>query len=256
MDENEKKQDDLLATTDSLEAIGVFRTMKNFLFVIVFICLLLLQISFWLVNSSVVKMDGKYETSDEVCSLLSPRPRGCPVLLAVPVETKSSVSKPPISQPAEPNSKAQAVPVVEKVSKAFYIKFTNLAVFIRFCDYLLILAAVLYCLTMLFSLKISLLARLGGINHISRAFFLALIMLVILCPWQKLFSGVIAGFIYTPAELAQWYLDYTKGSSIFYEILYYLRFVGLWLVTILLLISAQARSSRWAKAMLRRLEIV
>jgi len=253
MDENERKQDDLLATTDSLEAIGVFKAMKNFLFVIVLICLLLLQISFWLVNSNVIKIDDKYETADLICTLSS---QYCPTLLAAPVETSSSVSKSPVSQPAEPNSKGQAAAPMAKIRRAFYVKFTHLAVLIRFCDYLLILAATLYCLTMLFSLKVSLLARLGGINHISRAFFFALIMLVVLCPWQKLFPGIIAGAIYTPVELAQWHSTCAKSVPVSCEILYYLRFVGLWLVDILLLISAQARSGQWAKAMLRRLEII
>ena len=45
----------LLDTTDCLEAIGVFRGWKNFLFVITIICLLLLQGAFWLVNGGIVK---------------------------------------------------------------------------------------------------------------------------------------------------------------------------------------------------------
>ena len=59
----------------------------------------------------------------------------------------------------------------------------------------------MYCLSLLFSLKVSLMGRLGGINHISRAFFLSLAMFVLVLPWQKFFSGVVAGVIFTPDEL-------------------------------------------------------
>ena len=40
------KQDNLLDTTDCLEAVSVFRGWKNFLFVITFCCLLVLQAAF------------------------------------------------------------------------------------------------------------------------------------------------------------------------------------------------------------------
>ena len=108
---------------------------------------------------------------------------------------------------------------------------------------------------MLFSLKVSLLGRLGGINHISRAFFLSLTFLVLLLPWQRFFGGVVAGAIYTPGELLRWYTVETTGG-IFGIIFYYLRFTGYWLLVVLLLIFAQLRSARWAKATIRRLEVI
>jgi hypothetical protein len=39
-------------------------------------------------------------------------------------------------------------------------------------------------------------------------------------------------------------------------IFYYLRFTGLWVVALLLLIMAQVRSSSWSKSILHRLEII
>ena len=45
----------LLDTTDSLEAVGVFRGWKNFMFLIVFLCLLIVQAAFWLVHTDTVK---------------------------------------------------------------------------------------------------------------------------------------------------------------------------------------------------------
>ena len=107
---------------------------------------------------------------------------------------------------------------------------------------------------MLFSLKVSMLGRLGGINHISRAFFLSLLMLVLLLPWQIIFSNVVTGAIFTPSELLKWH--FSEMDSLFDITLYYLRFSGYWLLILLLLIFSQIRSSRWAKAILRRLEVM
>ena len=125
---------------------------------------------------------------------------------------------------------------------------------IRIVNAVLILTASLYCLSMLFSLKVSMLGRLGGINHISRAFFLSLLMLVLLLPWQKIFGGMVPGAIYTPEELLK--CSSAEATDIFDTVIYYLRFSGYWLLVLLLLILAQIRSIRWGKAILRRLEII
>jgi hypothetical protein len=124
---------------------------------------------------------------------------------------------------------------------------------VRFVNVILILAATLYCLTMLFSLKLSLIGRLGGMSHISRAFFLSLVMLVLVLPWQVVFDCVIRGAIYMPCEL-RWCSNESEG--IFNAILFYLRFSGYWLLIVLLLVLSQLRSARWTKAILRRLEVI
>ena len=80
-------------------------------------------------------------------------------------------------------------------------------------------------------------------------------MLVLLLPWQKVFSGVVTGAIYTPSELAGWHAP-DKAKDVFNTVLYYLRFSGYGALIFLLLILSQYRSMRWAKAILRRLEII
>ena len=64
MIEGSGNQDNLLDTTDCLEAVSVFRGWKNFLFVITFFCLLLLQTVFWM---AVVKSSNEHKAalSDE-----------------------------------------------------------------------------------------------------------------------------------------------------------------------------------------------
>jgi hypothetical protein len=239
MNEDQNLQKNLVDTTDCLEAIGVFRGWKNFLFVIVILCLLLLQVSFWLVNTGYVKTDEEVESESSA-------------VVAEDIEQINDAAK---QVAAEPNQLTEAAPQQQQASPLFGITFKHLSWLIRFVNFVLIPTAILYCLTILFSLKVSLLGRLGGINHISRAFFLSLAFLVLLLPWQRFFGGVVAGAMYTPSELVRWYTVETTDGT-FGIISYYLRFTGYWLLILLLLIFAQLRSTRWAKTILRRLEVV
>ena len=256
MDFEQNQQKNLIDTTDCLEAISVFRGWKNFLFIVVILCLLLLQVSFWLVNTGVVATE---QVSGDKA----------PVIVTVAGDLEQTaesatedIKKAAEQVAAEPNKPAEASPQKSHSKFAsfhFNLKFKYLARVISFVNFVLILTATLYCLTMLFSLKVSLIGRLGGINHISRAFFLSLVFLVLLLPlqiaWRKFFGGRLLGAIYTPSELWNTFAA-LKDSGIFYKIFYYCRFCGYWLVVLLLLIFSYARSIRWAKATLRRLEVI
>jgi len=273
MNEGQAKKDNLVETTDCLEAVGVLRGWKNFLFVIVVFSLILLQVSFWLVNSGYIKAGGKTEAAGMTSKPLRQPPVETPPPAVTPPPAKDLAVPLGQNQPKQPVEKSVAFgetageqPTVpnqpgetaaqerQPAGTLFGIKFEHLAWLIRFVNFVLILAAVLYCLTMLFILKVSLLGRLGGINHICRAFFLSLVMVVLLLPWQLLFGGVVAGAIYTPEGLINSCTAMTGG--IFTTILFYLRFTGYWVLVMLLLIFSQIRSGRWTKATLRRLEVI
>lgn len=237
MNENQAGPSSLLDTTDCLEAIGVFRGWKNFFFIIVVLCLLLLQASFWLVNTDYIPAKG-YPCNEAVAVGGG---------LSEDVQDVGEAAK---KVAAEQSESAEA----EMENPLFGITFKHLAMGIRVANAILVLAGLLYCLTILLSLKVSLVGRLGGMNHISRAFFLSLVMLILLPPWQRIFGGVVLGAIYSPCELVNWSSAETPG--IFDIILYYLRFSGYWLLILLLLIFSQLRSGRWTKSILRRLEVI
>ena len=254
MNEDRTNSNKLLDTTDCLEAVGVFRGWKNFLFVIVILCLLLLQLSFWLVDAGLVKTDSNAQSDS-------------PVVTAKDVEKTDKAIK-PVAKKADEISEAakqviadsnQPAETPQQPKQAFFffsnVKFKDLVWLIRFVNFGLIPVAMLYCLTMLFSLKVSLLGRLGGINHISRAFFLSLAFLILLLPWQQVFAPVITGAMYSPRELLT-SCAAVDDKGIFGTALYYLRFTGLWVLVLLLLIFSQIRSARWAKAILGRLEVI
>ena len=342
MNESQAGPNNLLDTTDCLEAVGVFKGWKNFLFIIVLLCLLLLQVSFWLVDTGCIEIDRQalgaepavksdvgqadepsaepvMEEAEEITEpvpesvMEEPVEQARPEEIAEPqqqaeqeetvepeesAEPEQAVEPEESDQPEEPaeteqvdepeemdepeeavepnevvepneadepNEPAEEVsgiiglnlplalawPPTELLSG---VTFGQLSWVIRITNAVLILTASLYCLSLLFSLKVSMLGRLGGINHISRAFFLSLLMLILLLPWQRIFGSMVPGAIFTPEELVKW--TSAEHGDMLDKVIYYLRFSGYWLLILLLLILSQIRSIRWGKAILRRLEII
>ena len=251
MNENQAGPNNLLDTTDCLEAIGVFRGWKNFFFIIIVLCLLLLQISFWAVNT------GYISTKGFLCNKAQSSEPAVAGGLDENVQDANEAANGVVTEQNEPGEVKTQEPEQSATTDSQYlfgITFKHLAMGIRVVNAILVLAGTLYCLTILLALKVSLVGRLGGINHICRAFFLSLIMLVLLLPWQKVFGGVALGAIYTPCELVKWCSAET--GRIIDIVLCYLRFSGYWLLILLLLIFSQFRSGRWSKSVLRRLEVI
>jgi len=230
----------LLDVTDCLEAVGVFRAWKNFLFTVLFLFLIFSQVVFWFVNTGHVRTDwaaGQIVSDTEVAGQNT---------------QPDSLDRPAVSSPEE-NKAAVSGPKSARFS--FKLTVAHVTWLVRLINFVLIPASILYCLTMLFSLKVSMLGRLGGINHIARAFFLSLLVFVLLMPWQVFFAGVFSGAMYTADGLLDAY-DEIKGADIIGITLYYLRYTGYWMAVLMLLASSQFRSLRWTRSMLRRLEIV
>jgi hypothetical protein len=240
MNEDHGRGSNLVDTTDCLEAVGVFRAWKNFLFSIVFIGLLLVQGIFWLVNTEIVQIPAP--------SMSAPNS----------IAARAEYSKEPDKQAADFGLSSAAGLDVGRLSSRINlltdINFEHLARAVRISNGVLVITATLYCLVMLFSLQMSLTARLGGVHHISQAFFLSLVMLVLLIPWQQILGSGVIGALYRPDELTAWLPS--KSTGILSAVLYYLRFCGCWAVVMLLLVLSQLRSRRWYKAVVRRLEII
>ncbi|HEC02983.1 MAG TPA: hypothetical protein ENI81_05545, partial [Phycisphaerales bacterium] len=243
MVENHAGSNDLLDTTDCLEAVGVFKGWKNLLFLIVVVCLLLLQASFFLVDQGYVETAGQASggeanaqptTNIELTEPIGSDELTTPVEPNAPAEPDESleINKTPemdspegANQPTGPNALAEPEPALWRPQPASetnpaqlrlvakwlppesfsWLTFGRLAWTINLVNAVLILTATLYCLTLLFSLKVSMHGRLGGINHITRAFFLSLLMLVLLLPWQKVFGSVVTGAVFTPDEMIKWH---------------------------------------------------
>jgi hypothetical protein len=267
---------DVVDTTDCLEAIGAFKAMKNLFFLAVFLCMVVVQGIFWLnylgyIDVSDAPVDAvavvaDVEIADEAVvevvkgeTALVGAAIGAGVgevaANGVKIDEQADEATSGAGQEtddAEPVELVVAEEVSAKSWTKFVPKYEYACIVIRVCNFVLIITATIYCLILLMSVKISLVGRLGGISHISRAFFLSLIALIILLPWQALFSGIAIGGIYVPAELFS-KMTLTDESTILCKVLYFARFTGMWGISMLLLLAAQARSAKWSKTTLRRL---
>ena len=209
--------------SDCLKAAYVFRRWKNLLFLVMLLCLLLVQGSFWLVSTGQVEIAENTNPGTTV------------------------VPDADIMQAGQ-----AAVPAEESPSPwlfGFDVTFERLTSIVRIANILLVLASVLYALIMYFGLGVSFKGGLGGLAHICGALYMALIIFVLLLPWQNFFGPIAMGATYTLNELARWCTP--DISDMFGMVLFYLRFTGYWALVMMLLLLAQLRSFRWARAILR-----
>ena len=255
MGQEQPRMSNLVDTTDCLEAVSAIKFWKNLLFLIILLSLLLVQGSFWVMNLHLVKSDNV---------VLGPAIGGSaaetPTAADKIKEAAQQIASDSNAAAAEPNTKQslkvgaepnQPAPV--ELTIALRLRVKHIAAVVRFLDFILIPCSLLYCLTILFAMKVSLIGRLGGINHIARAFFLSLSFVVLLLPWQLLFAPVFAGAMFTPTELMA--ACQAEKTNIAYVAMIF-RFSVYWLLVALLLLGAQMRSMRWAKATLRRLDVM
>ncbi len=256
MNEGQNGPENLLDTTDCLEAVGVFRSWKNFLFILIILFMLVLQASFWLVNIGIVKPE---QPVSYPAAVVAEDVKETEEIAKQATKKKAEIQKAAQQVATDANQSTKAIEQQDKPRKIFpffTIKLTCVASVIRFLNFVLVPAAVLYCLTMLFVLKVSLLGRLGGINHIARAFFMSLVFVVLLLPWSAwrlLSEPIFTGVLFSSAELeSRIFADKGITTTVFF----YLRFVGYWVLAVLILVLSQIRSIRWAKATLRRLEVI
>ncbi len=264
MAEDAKKQDQLIETTDCLEAVGTLKFNKNLFFFIILFCLLILQGIFWLVPTKYVEMPGEpCQIQVEQASL----PDNQITLLAAKVEkekdkgifsNKNEAEKAAQdfiadanTEPNEPNAPAKSIITINPIK----LKFSQLSWAIKPCNFLLIVSSIMYCLSLLFAMKVSLVGRLGGIRHITKAVFTSFWIVVIILPWQLLSKNVFCGVIYTPSELLSAWQSFDH-TNIFANALMFLRFTVYWLIAVLLLFWTQLRSMRWSKNTLKRLGIM
>jgi hypothetical protein len=273
MNEGPVNQGALIETTDCLEAVGVFRGWKNLFFLIAVIGLLLVQAGFWLVDRGIIPAGGGSQAPVAVAmpadasavastapvdanAVASPAPVDANAVAGTAPVDANAVTTTVAEVPVDTNQPSGPVAGAAKLPVRFLGKLDagHLARALELINGILIVTVVLYVLAMFFNLMVSLVGRLGGIRHISRAFFLSVIVLVLIIPWQIVVSSRVPGVLYTLPELLNWMAG--KNESTANMVLYYLRFSGYWLVFFLLLLTCQLRSARWTKSILRRLEII
>ena len=237
--------------TDCLEAVGAFKSFKNLTFFISFVCLILLQAAFWMNYLDLI------DKSDCSC----PEPPGVPTEVAAEASAveqagvQAMEAAATASEPSTSGNQAGIFGINAIVSSVTKPTCRQMFCVIAVCNCVLFVAVILFSLNLLISLKISIVGRLGGINHIARAFLLSLFLLILVVPWQICLPDTVVGAIYTADEL--FCADpVTCVDPLADCIFYFGRFTGLWAVVTVLLLAAQIRSIRWSKAIVRQLRIL
>ncbi len=234
----------LALATDCIEVAQMFRRWKNLLFVIVMLCLLLLQGSFWLVKTGYVEIDSAVNSSASIAAGVRDKPTG-------------EAAKAAMTGPNRSSGEAAEAPAKARLNLGLHvldITFGRVSLVVRAANAVLVFASILYALTLFCGLTVSLGGRIGGQNHISRAFYLSLIMLVLLLPWQTILGSMAPGAIYTAPELAKWCR--ADAGGMLDTVLLYLRFTGYWALVVAVILLAQLRSFRWSRVILRKLDQV
>jgi hypothetical protein len=164
---------DMTEVTDSLEALSVCRFWKNVFFAIVIVSMAVTQCAFWLVDLGLVKIGSE----------------------------PSVVSRTIVGANAGPDVKLGEMSGEADQLSSLGITMGHLACVIQTANGTAVLGAILFCLTLQFSIGITVMGKFGGMRHVCRAFFCALLMLVLLLPWQHAFDSVVLGLLYVPDEL-------------------------------------------------------
>ncbi|MHC4708510.1 MAG: hypothetical protein ACYS8I_15665 [Planctomycetota bacterium] len=224
--ENDGRFNYSLEKDDCLRAVKVARRWKTLLVLVLAACLLLLQASFYLVDHGYVTIADQSSESEPVAA--DNAEVANPVLRLVsrwlPVESMSEIT------------------------------FDQLTWTINLANAVLILAMVLYCLTLQFSVNVSITGGLGGMKHITRAFLLSLLMLILFLPWQKLFGSLVTGAMFTPDEMVKWYSS--RANESLDTAIYYMRFSGYGVSILLLLLLSHMGSLLWISAIRRRVRVI
>ena len=248
----------LLDTADSLEAVSAFKSFKNLTFLISFICLIILQAAFWM------NYLGLIDKADCVCPEIRPvstEIAGEPSVAAqaavhaMQASAQAAAEAPESCKSCTSGDLAGIFDINAIVSALDNPTCRQVFCVIATCNCILFIALVLFSLALLICLKITIVARLGGINHIARAFLLSLFLLVLIVPWQVCLPDTVVGAIYTAGELLC--ADPVPCDGPLADCIFYFgRFTGLWAVVTILLVAAQIRSMRWSKAVVRKLRIL
>ena len=150
MEENRNDPKNLIDTTDNLEAIAVMRCMKNIFFIIVIVCLVLMQAIFWAVNRGCIKTDKQAKTTESVIIITETSSAGATEKAATgdtaEMEQAAKTVLADTNQQAQAQSKPtlKFCPIRNVVAK---ITSEQLSLAIRMVNFVLILSAILYCLT-------------------------------------------------------------------------------------------------------------
>jgi len=239
---------------DVLEAFKTFSSARSLFFWILLIVMLMLQVIFWAVDS------GAVDSALPCCDTSQPIPQCQPPqgkaiwLLTADQQDKTpdkadATPSPPVKEdlekekPAAPKDSPQIT--AKQISACRNADFMQKST--KIIKYVATFAVVLYCLSLLIGVKLTLVGQLGGMANAGKAFFLSLILMVFIVPWQDAISPEVPAVLFSYKELTLWYQHIRMNADPSGYFLYYGRFVGFWAFSMIVLLVAQWRSYQSVK---------
>ncbi len=161
---------------------------------------------------------------------------------------------PAVTQAAEPKAAPPAIaPAADEQAEAADMWYQTLNWILPATKFIALAAGMLLILTTMFSVKLSLLGRTGGVAGFMGAFFWSILLWVFLIPWQQaLHTSVATGALFNIGELIEKTRPILWGgepASALERMFYYVRFLAYPLFVILLQLIVQAKFARGYRRM-------
>ena len=243
------EHDRLLWFRDAQRAYDTFAAGRNLFFVMILLSLAILIAAFWVINCGL--LDGalgemKHDQSPSLVQRL-----GRATLIAAAVTVPDGTAQ---RSGGEPGVEVMPMPEDDSddAGNTAGVWAVLTRILLAVVNAILPFVVVLYAVTIWVGLQLSLTGRLGGLQHNARAFFLSLILLVLVLPWGRIVAFGTWQTLFGYHELASAYVNRPDSGDGWNLACYYGRFLLLQLVALLAVLGAQIRCVRAGMQINRR----
>lgn len=235
---------------DAMEAFKTFGGARSLFFWILIFGLLSIQAVFWVVNcgmvDAVLQETERPQEDTEIIDINNGGHQSANWILTADEFEPGSPGAGKLEDELPGKSEKQ-------LGKAKSLH-AALPVIVKALNCILTFTSVLYCLSLLIGMKLALVGRLGGLADSGKAFFLSLLVMVFIVPWQHAISREIPAVLFAYGELLMSYEQNRGFDDLLGNIVYYGRYVGFWFLTMVILSITQWRSCRAVKSVQSRLD--
>ncbi len=240
----EMAYDQQLQQNDAIEAFKTFQAARSLFFWLLFLALIGLQGIFWTMHLGVLDQVLPFEPHLSNTELVYNT-----------TESRSLTSWTNAHYQFIQQDSTNNDPAPNAQSEFENVKLINefIKIALKGLNCLVLFTAILFSISLLIGLNISMIGQLGQIAFSTKAFFLSLVLCVLIFPWQTIVNPEIPGFLYTYEQLSSsyWYTihnNYVDQTERLTNLgMYFIRYVGLWFLSMAILVTAQSKSIKAAK---------
>lgn len=176
-----------------------------------------------------------------------------------PAATADQPETPSAETPTEPDAPAaEPEPAEQTVTPAGDMFYQAIHVALPMARVGGLLGATLLALVLLMSLKVVLLGRLKGVAYLTSSVLWSFVLLVLIIPWNQAFAGFpVPGVLFGARELIEGTAQIAWGAEgVGWEdhLLYWMRFVGYPILTLILWLTIQVQYARSYRPMVAGLQ--